>query len=43
MSAAVRMSAEVTEFVTRQMQNPRPATRKKAARFLKESTIAPAR
>jgi hypothetical protein len=42
MSAAVRKSAEVTEFVTRQMQNSRPATRKKAARFLKETTIPPA-
>ena len=35
MSDEVRHSPEVTAFVTRQIENPRPATRKKAEQFLK--------
>ena len=35
MSDEVRHSPEVTAFVTRQIENPRPATRKKAEQFLR--------
>jgi hypothetical protein len=42
-SPAVRSSPEVTAFVERHMNNSRPATRKKALRFLKGKPIAPTR